>query len=200
MTQLAKYDAMCRAIGAAYKVDEVKAIRDRAVALEHYSRQAHNTEAERQACEIRLRAERKAGELLRKLPKAKGGQPSKKNRYPEGSSSLKANGITHKQSANWQKLAAIPEKQFEAALTDQTQMPTTNGIIRATEPPKITPVAKEALWLWGRLMDFARDDGLLHRHPEDILETMTPDMLDDVHTLAPRVAAWLKRIGATDGT
>jgi hypothetical protein len=25
---------------------------------------------------------------------------------------------------------------------------------------------------------------------------MTPEMLDDVHTLAPRVAAWLKKIGA----
>ena len=184
---LAKYDAMCRAIGAAYEVDEVKAIRDKAVALEHYSRPVYNTEAERKACEIRLRAERKAGELLKKLnPHKAAGRPSK-NKYPEGTnSSLKVNGITRKQSANWQKLAAIPEKQFEAALTDQTQMPTTSGIIRATEPPKITPVAKEALWLWGRLMDFARDDGLLHRNPKDVLETMTPDMLDDVHTLAPR--------------
>ena len=56
--QLVKYDAMCRAIDAAYHVDEVKDIRDKAVALETYARQAHNVEAERQACEIRLRAER----------------------------------------------------------------------------------------------------------------------------------------------
>jgi hypothetical protein len=54
---------MCRAIEAAYKVDEVKDIRDQAIALEVYARQAHNTEAERKACEIRLRAERKAGAL-----------------------------------------------------------------------------------------------------------------------------------------
>jgi hypothetical protein len=49
---LAKYDAMCRAIDAAYEVDEVKDIRDKSIALEHYARQAKNIEAERQACEI----------------------------------------------------------------------------------------------------------------------------------------------------
>ena len=38
-----------------------------------YTRQAQNTEAERQACEIRLRAERRCGELLVEMVKAKGG-------------------------------------------------------------------------------------------------------------------------------
>jgi hypothetical protein len=36
------------------------------------SRQAENVEAERRCCEIRLRAERKAGELLRQTEQAKG--------------------------------------------------------------------------------------------------------------------------------
>ena len=62
MTALIKYDAMCRAIDAAYEVDEAKDIRDKAVALEAYFQQAKNVEAERRACEIRLRAERKAGQ------------------------------------------------------------------------------------------------------------------------------------------
>jgi hypothetical protein len=39
---------------------------------EIYTRQARNTEAERQACEIRLRAERKAGFLNDEREKAKG--------------------------------------------------------------------------------------------------------------------------------
>jgi hypothetical protein len=51
---------------AAYEVDAVKDIRDGALAFEMYNRQARNTEAERRACEIRLRAERKTGQLLRR--------------------------------------------------------------------------------------------------------------------------------------
>jgi hypothetical protein len=55
-----------------WTVDEANAacFIDKAIALEHYSQQAKNTEAERQACEIRLRAERKAGKLLSGAPRA----------------------------------------------------------------------------------------------------------------------------------
>ena len=70
MTALVKYDAMCRAIDAAYQVDEAKSIRDKAVAMEAYFQQAKNTEAERRACEIRLRAERKAGQILKRMVKS----------------------------------------------------------------------------------------------------------------------------------
>jgi hypothetical protein len=49
-----------------------KRFRDKALALEVYSRQAQNVEAERRCCEIRLRAERKAGELLQQTEQAKG--------------------------------------------------------------------------------------------------------------------------------
>ncbi len=37
-TALVKYDAMCRAIDHAYQVDEVKDIRDKALAFEAYAR------------------------------------------------------------------------------------------------------------------------------------------------------------------
>jgi hypothetical protein len=201
VTALVRYDAMCRAIGAAYEVDEVKDIRDRAAALEHYSRQAHNVEAERQCCEIRLRAERKAGQLLAKTEKAKGarGQLSGRDgsggrvlRPPESEKTLADLGITKDQSSQWQRLAAVPEPQFEAALAGPGK-PTTNGIIHAAFPPKPKPVSSEALWLWGRLRDFERD-GLLAMHPSEVLTTMTAEMLDDVIVLAPQVAEWLKRI------
>ena len=70
--------ARVNAIDAAFEVDEVKDIRDKAIAMEAYFKQAKNTEAERRACEIRLRAERKAGQLRKQEQKNKGGRPSKK--------------------------------------------------------------------------------------------------------------------------
>jgi hypothetical protein len=63
---LVRYDAMCTAIAAAYEVDEAKDLRYKARAIEVYTRRAQNTEAERQACEIRLRAERRAGQFPRR--------------------------------------------------------------------------------------------------------------------------------------
>jgi hypothetical protein len=116
--ELVKYDAMCRAIDAAYEVDEAKGIRDKAIALEVYARQAHNTEAERRACEIRLRAERKAGAISAKLEKAQG---KRADRLPPtmGRSSkadqLRKAGVSPKQAEQWEKLAAVPTEQFNAA-------------------------------------------------------------------------------------
>jgi hypothetical protein len=142
-TQLARYDAMCSAIDAAYEVDEVKDIRDKAVALEMYSRLAHNTENERRACEIRLRAERKAGQLLRQMQKAKGGRPSKTlsttERVLTKAEQLEAAGVTTKQAHQWEKLADVPQEQFDAALADPTTKPTTAGIIRANVEPLPLP-------------------------------------------------------------
>ena len=113
--QLVRYDAMCRAIGAAYRVDEVKDIRDKALAVEHYCRQAGNTEAERQACEIRLRAERKAGQLLTTMMKAKGArEPGTKRgtttRSPDGTASktLAMLGISKAQSSPFRPLPVAP--------------------------------------------------------------------------------------------
>ncbi len=195
-SRLVRYDAMVRAIDAAFEVDEVKDIRDQAIAFEVYARQAKNTEAERKACEIRLRAERKAGKLLKQMEKAKGALRRGNTASPreEETPTLADRGVSKKQSSDWQKLADIPEQEFEAALTDQTAKPTTAGIIRANEEPKPNPVSEEALWLWGTLCDFERE-GLLEKDPREILSSMTPKMLDEVHTLAPRVATWLKKIG-----
>jgi hypothetical protein len=81
------------------------------------TRQADNTEAERRACEIRLRAERKASALLKEREKAK---PSGSNQHKDVSRStthprtLTDLGITRDQSWKWQKLADIPAEDFEA--------------------------------------------------------------------------------------
>jgi hypothetical protein len=128
---VARYDAMCRAIAEAHRVDEVKDLRDKAAALQHYAKQAGNYEAERQCAEIRLRAERRAGELLAAMDKAKGGRPSKTGSTTEPVSTLEQIGVTKKQSAVWQRLAQVPEERFETLLNGETSRlpPSAYGII-----------------------------------------------------------------------
>ncbi len=143
-TKLVRYDAMCRAIDAAYKIDEVKEIRAQAVALELYMRQARNKEAVRRCNEIRLRAERKAAQLYDAQEKAKGtratfngrsasGGPLK--RPPEDDARTLADfGVSKQQMAEWRKLAAVPEDRFETALAD-IEIPTLDGVLRVTSDP-----------------------------------------------------------------
>jgi hypothetical protein len=191
---LVRYDAMCHAITAAYQVDEVKDIRDKALALERYAAQARNVEAERQACEIRLRAERRAGQLLRETEKAKPGpEPSDRSHRITDPATLSDLGVSKKQSSDWQKLAGVPETDFEDALKSP-EKPTTSGIISAHAPPPKRetedPLKVKALWLWGRLQDFERE-GLFSESPADLLAVMSDHMRATTLALAPQVIQWL---------
>ncbi len=125
MMELTKYDAMCRAIDSAYEVDEAKDIRDKAVALEAYFQQAKNVEAERRACEIRLRAERKAGQLLAKMEKAKGVRLDGRDKdgtvrrlHDATTETLSGMGISKDQSSRWQALAGVPEEDAAPPIAD----------------------------------------------------------------------------------
>ena len=64
MTELLKYDTACRALAEARSADEVKHVRDAAMAMKLYARQARNKTLEADAFEIRLRAERRLGEMM----------------------------------------------------------------------------------------------------------------------------------------
>jgi hypothetical protein len=193
-TGLVRYDAMCRAIDAALEVDEVKDIRDKAMAMQVYARQALNTEAERRAAEIRMRAERKMGQLLD--DELKDGRPEKVS--PR--STLSDLGITRDQSSQWQRLGRMTDEEFEGALGRNDKPPTTKGLLRSNEngedeeqPPQRLHVRGENLWVWGTLYDF-ETLGYLDQDPNGFLENMTEEMRDDVYRLAPKVVGWLKQI------
>ena len=96
------------ALAEASRIDDVKDIRDKAVAAQAYARQAKDGELIGYATEIRMRAERRAGELLAEMAKAKGGNPN----LPTGNKvepvdTLSDIGISKRQSSRWQKLAEI---------------------------------------------------------------------------------------------
>jgi hypothetical protein len=128
MTALIRYDAARKALAAAHRVDEVKAIRDRAEAVRHYAKQARDLEMQNMACEIRLRAERRAGQLLLDMQKNPGtrgaGRPRKDGsriRWSKPSTAktpkLEEIGITKDQSSKWQKIALlVDDATFEKAL------------------------------------------------------------------------------------
>jgi hypothetical protein len=103
----------------AKSTDEVKEIRDKAEAMRGYARQAKNKNLEVDAAEIRMRAERRLGELITVQKETvglnQGGRPTKtgSNEEPVSVPTLADAGIDKKLSSTAQKLAAVPEAQFE---------------------------------------------------------------------------------------
>jgi hypothetical protein len=81
MNQLVRYDAACKALTEAKAVDEVLDIRNQGEGLRAYARQAKNKTLEADAWEIRMRAERRVGELMRTQDEtvglSEGGRPRK---------------------------------------------------------------------------------------------------------------------------
>ena len=114
-------------------MDEVKTIRDKAMALAVYAKQALNYDSERKAAEIRLRAEIRAGELLKTTARAKpgqaGGGTDGRGVRPSVAPKLSDFGISKEQSSQWQKLAAIPEKEREAYIAEPHQIHSASGLL-----------------------------------------------------------------------
>lgn len=120
-TGLIRFDAARVALAEARSVDEVKDVRDRAEALRLYMKQAgHGLEMQNDVAEIKLRAERRAGELLGEMEKRDGGDATRARL--QGATELPPTladlGIERTQSHRWQAEAAVPEERFERYLAD----------------------------------------------------------------------------------
>jgi hypothetical protein len=118
MTPLVKYDEACRAIAEAKAVDEAKDIRDKSIAMKAYARQAKNIELEADAVEIRLRAERKLGQLMEAQRETvglnEGGRPKTGLAInPVSKPTLAEAGIDKNLAHRSRTLAKASDKRFE---------------------------------------------------------------------------------------
>jgi N6-adenosine-specific RNA methylase IME4 len=111
---LVRYYAARRAVAEAKAVDEVKEIRNAAIAMAAYARQAKDRGMEADAAEIRMRATRRLGEMLDQQKKtvglAKGGQP-----YQE---TLASQGIDKNLAHEARKLGRMTEEDFELEIEE----------------------------------------------------------------------------------
>ena len=111
-----------RMLAEARSLEDVRGIRDLAEAARVYARaHALGIEAENHAADIKVLAERKAGELIA-AGKSSGaiasvGRPEK---YSDATS-ISELGITHDQSSRWQTIAAMPQEDFEAEVEAQRE-------------------------------------------------------------------------------
>jgi hypothetical protein len=135
--QLVNYNAATCALEKAVEFDDVKGIRDVGVAWRAYASQAKDTKLREMAEELRLRAERRAGEMLLGMKgrgelapgisegtvKVGGTGPGRKGatiKTPENINITRIAdlGITRNQSADWQRLAKQSDEQFEQTVAD----------------------------------------------------------------------------------
>lgn len=198
-TALVHYNRMCTEIAAARRIDEVQQIRNKAIALQLYARQAKDTALERQVRAIRVRAERRAGQLLKAIPRAKGGRrPKDKHRKAGAPATLAEAGISGNQSATWQKLAGMSEADFERDLA-AVAMPTGARVVAAHEARKRpasepSPEPPPAGLLACSLLARFEAKGLLAIDPIGLLAGLPDDVAGLVRELVPKVTAWLSKL------
>lgn len=126
VTGLVRYEQAVRALAACKAVDEVKSWADKAAAMQAYGRMAKDKTMEVDAAEIRIRAERRLGEMIA-AQKASGGlskgsagvglnqhTPKELRSSVTTAPTLADAGISKDLSSRAQKLAAVPAAEFEA--------------------------------------------------------------------------------------
>jgi hypothetical protein len=135
LSPLARLETARRLLAEVRGLDDARAIHDVAEAARTYARQARlGLEAQNDAAEIKLRAERRLGELLAESDKHRGGnfnrsQPATGWTKPARLQDL---GISKSQSSRWQAIAAVPEPVFDQHLREVREQGRRDGTTELT--------------------------------------------------------------------
>lgn len=128
--ELAKLDKATQMLAEAKTLDEVKKVRDIAEAARVYARAAKlGLEAYNHAAEVKVRAERKAGEMLLKLNHGKQNSQDGNNEFKKV---VEEQDIPKTTAYRWQELAEMPEREFNQHIEESRgEKPiTTSGVLR----------------------------------------------------------------------
>ena len=173
------YENACMALAELHRVDEVKDIRDKAMALEIYARQAKDTELIERATEIRMRAEIRAGQLLREMgergERDLGGTPAGKplgsREEPSAPPTLADLGVTKKQSHKWQKLAALSEAEQNTVIAE-AKSPRTRSPQRVNKAEEIVKAIRAETGKWPDRKTVSDISGVSPRAVDNAMRTV----------------------------
>lgn len=170
-TALITLDKATQMLAEAKDLHEVKQIMDMAEAARTYARAAKlGIEAANHAAEIKLRAERKAGEILAQLERAPRGRPEKIDQAGQISdykAVLVEQNIPRTTADRWQELAEIPEETVELYIANKREAEdqlTTSGLLQAAKSNMAVHYSSEScewytpkeiidrvVWLFGQI-------------------------------------------------
>jgi hypothetical protein len=143
--ELAVLDEVSRILAEATSLEAIKAVRDKAEAARTYARAAQlGLNLQNRAAEMKLRAERRAGDFL-KLMRLRGGDRRSKERRV--TLKLEDMGISRQQSTRWQRVASITEEEFADYLKITCaagREVTSAGLLRVARRPGM-PLREEGL-------------------------------------------------------
>lgn len=134
------------ALAQAQTIQQTKKILDVAHAAEIYAkRQKLGEEAMGMAASIKVEALRKLGEMLKATPRAKGEILRGSISVPRGNDAdtLAELGLTKKESAVAQKLAALPDEDFNQVRDGHVSIAKAIAAVESTKPKAAPPPAED---------------------------------------------------------
>lgn len=118
---IVKLDQASRMLAEIHSVDDARGIVDLAEAARVYARQVGlGLEAQNHAAEVKLRAQRRGGEILQQMEKNGGAKVPRATSSQAASALPKIEdlGITYSDSSRWQNIAKMPAEKFEEFITE----------------------------------------------------------------------------------
>lgn len=172
-------------------LDDIKELLSKAEAAKVYAKKAKmSMEMVNFASEIKLRAERKAGEMLRDMEKQHGARGLGLNQYSDSNDievescsatppTLQDINITKDQSSKWQRMANIPESDFEAYIKKHSHGKveiTDSGLLKTFYPKETTEMPTKNFPLTPEVIRFVVAVDLMikdNQNPEAIEELIS---------------------------